>query len=106
MIGTTMEQDKQGHIISALEELGTFHPEGSYWYLPLIGVDPMSRGLGVGSALLRTALAVCDDDGLPAYLESTNPRNVSLYERHGFKVVGQVQHGTCPAFTPMVRESQ
>ena len=28
-----------------------------------------------------------------AYLESSNPRNMSLYERHGFESMGKVQIG-------------
>jgi hypothetical protein len=35
-------------------------------------------------------LAVCDDEGLPCLLVSTNPRNLSFYERLGFRVDGEV----------------
>ncbi len=38
-----------------------------------------------------------------AYLESTNPLNVPLYERHGFEVVGTIEVGDAPAVYPMVR---
>ena len=47
-----------------------FHPVVEHWYLPVMGVDPFVQGRGHGSALLRHALAACDRDGLPAYLES------------------------------------
>jgi hypothetical protein len=38
-----------------------------------------------------------------AYLESTNPKNIPLYERHGFEVLGTIQVGTSPAVCPMLR---
>jgi ribosomal protein S18 acetylase RimI-like enzyme len=37
--------------------------------------------------MLRAVLDEADKTGTPAYLESSNERNLSLYERHGFKVV-------------------
>jgi GNAT superfamily N-acetyltransferase len=66
-------------------------------------VDPAHRGKGYGTALLGFALEQCDRDGVPAYLESTNPRNMSLYRRHGFEPVGRIQEGTSPVIVPMVR---
>ena len=44
-----------------------------------------------------------DAAGLPAYLESSNPRNISLYERHGFEIMGRIQVGDGPLVTPMLR---
>jgi RimJ/RimL family protein N-acetyltransferase len=32
-------------------------------------------------------LALCDRDGIGAYLESSSERSQALYERHGFQVV-------------------
>lgn len=70
--------------LDILEQMGQFHPEEPHWYLPTLGVDPIFQNCGQGSALLRKALKQCDEDGLTAYLESSNPRNIPLYERHGF----------------------
>jgi len=39
-----------------------------------------------------------------AYLESTNPANLSLYQRHGFEFIGNIQAGTSPPLFPMIRE--
>jgi len=36
-------------------------------------------------------LAAADTDGMPAYLESSNERSLPLYERSGFRVVGELQ---------------
>ena len=53
-----------------------------HWYLPLIGVDPLHQSKGWGTALLQYALDQVDREHLPAYLESSNPRNIPLYQRH------------------------
>lgn len=87
-----------------MQAMESFHPEGPHWYLPLIGIDPARQGEGLGGALLRHAAALSDRDGVPAYLESSNPRNVSLYRRHGFEPLGEIQFGNSPLFTPMLRK--
>jgi ribosomal protein S18 acetylase RimI-like enzyme len=74
--------------------------------LPFIAVDPAYQGKGHGEALMAYALARCDRDKLPAYLESTNPRNVSLYRRHGFEPIGTIQVGSAPPIVPMLRRAR
>ena len=93
-------------VMAFFELMGTHHPTEPHWYLPLIGVDPSCQGEGHGGALMRHALDRCDRDRLPAYLESSNPRNVSLYLRHGFEIVGKIQVGTSPVLTPMYRKAR
>ncbi|MGX5734764.1 GNAT family N-acetyltransferase [Bosea thiooxidans] len=85
------------------EAMARYHPEVPHWYLPLIGADPTRQGRGIGSALMRHALARCDRDGVAAYLESSNPRNIPLYRRHGFEILGTIQVGSSPVLTPMLR---
>jgi GNAT superfamily N-acetyltransferase len=60
--------------------------EDPHWYLAIIGVDPARQGHGVGAALLRSRLRRCDQERLPAYLESSNLENVPLYQHFGFRV--------------------
>lgn len=91
-------------IFGVFEEMAKYHPSGPHWYLPLIGVDPSQQGNGIGSALMKHALIPCDRDGTLAYLESSNPRNISLYERHGFEVIGEIQVGSSPTMRPMLRK--
>ena len=43
-------------------------------------------------------------DGTIAYLESSNPRNVPFYQRHGFETTHVVQVGSSPTFTLMTRQ--
>lgn len=85
------------------EAMARYHPEIPHWYLPLIGTDPMRQGQGIGGALMHHALARCDRDGTAAYLESSNPRNIPLYQRHGFEILGTIQIGSSPVLTPMQR---
>jgi ribosomal protein S18 acetylase RimI-like enzyme len=63
----------------------------------------MSQGRGYGSALLRHVVEGCDRQQILAYLEATSPRNMRLYARHGFEVLGTIQVGTLPPLYPMVR---
>jgi ribosomal protein S18 acetylase RimI-like enzyme len=86
-----------------LEQMEEHHIREPHWYLPMIGVEPSQQGRGLGSALLAHRLAECDAQGLPAYLESSNPANVPLYERHGFRVVAEIQSGDSPTAWPMLR---
>ena len=95
--------EEVGRVFELMDE---YHPKEDVWYLPIIGVDPAHQGLGLGSALMKAALRHCDEAGLPAYLESSNPRNISLYERHGFEATGVIQHGSSPVITPMYRQAQ
>ena len=76
------------------------------WYLEYLGVDPRSQSLGLGSLILKDSLSKIDDLHQPAYLESSNPRNMSLYERHGFKAVNKFQFGEGPLIHTMFREAR
>jgi ribosomal protein S18 acetylase RimI-like enzyme len=86
------------------EKMSSYHPHEPHWYLPLLGVDPLHYGKGLGSALLQYALVMCDQDNKYAYLESSNPKNISLYERHGFELLGTIQVNTSPSIFPMLRK--
>lgn len=85
------------------ELMAQHHPHEPHWYLSMIGTDPSRQGRGLGSALLEAALARCDAAGATAYLESSNPANIPLYERFGFRVTGLIQPGDFPPLVPMLR---
>jgi GNAT superfamily N-acetyltransferase len=76
--------------VQAMELMEKHHPEEPHWYLMLIGSDPSVRGAGFGQALMRSRLDRCDAEGVPAYLENSNPRNESYYLRFGFEVTGEI----------------
>jgi GNAT superfamily N-acetyltransferase len=78
-----------------------------HWYLGYLGARRGRQGQGLGTQLLREVLACADTDGVPAYLESSNERNLPLYERNGFRVIGDLRalgHG--PTIWRMWREPQ
>jgi ribosomal protein S18 acetylase RimI-like enzyme len=99
----TAKSEHLDDLLATFEKMGQWHPEEVHWYLPLIGVEPNAQGKGIGAELMRHAVARCDRERALAYLESSNPRNVPLYERHGFEVVREVQVGSSPPAFPMVR---
>ena len=86
------------------EKMGNYHPNEPHWYLPLLGVDPFYHGKGLGSALMKHAIDICDRDDKFAYLESSSPKNVPFYERHGFELLGKIQVNTSPPIFPMLRK--
>jgi ribosomal protein S18 acetylase RimI-like enzyme len=88
---------------AVMKAMAGHHPHEPHWYLPLIAADPHWIGQGLGGLLLKHALRRCDEQGVAAYLESSNPRNISLYQRHGFEITGRIQSGPSPVVTPMVR---
>jgi len=106
VIERTVAPSVRPDLVAVFEQMAAHHPDGPHWYLPLIGVDPARQGGGRGAALLAYALRQCDRDHLPAYLESTNPRNRSLYERHGFEALGTIQVGGSPPLIPMLRRAR
>jgi GNAT superfamily N-acetyltransferase len=65
------------------------HPVEPHYYLQYIGCCRRYQGRGIGAALLKKGISICDERGMPAYLECSNPRNVPFYERHGFIVTHQ-----------------
>ena len=67
--------------------LGERTPSRPHYHLNFLGVLPDHRGRGLGSTLIRDVTRRLDRAGLPAYLENTKERNLSLYERHGFRVL-------------------
>jgi GNAT superfamily N-acetyltransferase len=103
-----MLQSVQAELLMDLSAFGDQvheqHPAVDHWYLPITGVDPFFQGKGLGSTLLRHALAECDRVDLPAYLEASTPRSRVLYERLGFRVTEVIQVGTSPTVFAMLRE--
>jgi GNAT superfamily N-acetyltransferase len=87
--------------------LGRVHPRTPNWYLFAIGVEPAHQGQGAGGALLRSRLERVDREGADAYLESSKPGNIPLYEHFGFQVreVPPLPVGA-PVVTPMFRPAR
>jgi GNAT superfamily N-acetyltransferase len=77
-------------VLELIERFETSHPrQRPHYYLSLLGTHPDCRGQGLGMALLAENLASMDAEGVPTYLESSNPANNRRYERLGFRQVGE-----------------
>ena len=59
-----------------------------HYYLSILGVSPKEQGRGLGGSLLRPVLDEADAKGIPSYLTTFSPRNISFYERMGFHSAG------------------
>ena len=66
--------------------IARLHPAQPYWYLEVVGVDPLARGLGIGTRLLEPVLHLADEAGQLCYLETMTERNVGWYRSLGFEV--------------------
>jgi GNAT superfamily N-acetyltransferase len=80
------------------------HPHEPHWYLNVVSTLPSRQGNGLGSTILQPVLAEADAEGWPCYLESSNPRNISLYHRHGFAETGELPLPDGPSLVQMWRE--
>ena len=77
-------------VLDLMERFERAHPRyRPHYYLSLLGTANAHRGQGIGMQLLRDNLAVIDEEGAPAYLESTNPANNRRYESVGFTAIGE-----------------
>ncbi len=83
---------RAAEVLALFERLERKHPDGPpHYYLSLLGTHPDHRGKGLGMALLADNLATVDSEGMPAYLESSNPDNDVRYERLGFVRAGSFE---------------
>jgi GNAT superfamily N-acetyltransferase len=78
-------------VMRGMGQVDRLHPTEPHMHLALLGTDPPAQGRGRGSAALAPGLALADDEGLPAYLETSKERNISFYARFGFRVIEEVR---------------
>jgi GNAT superfamily N-acetyltransferase len=95
---------KVPRMIGALTAIEKVHPKEEHYYLEVLGTHQGSQSKGVGSAVITHVLERCDAEGMPAYLESSNPRNIPFYARHGFETTREIEVGKgAPTVTAMWR---
>ena len=83
--------DRISQVLEAFTEVNANHPSQPHWYLQAVGTVPEMQGKGRAAKLLRPILKICDKEGIGAYLESTNPRNLSFYYRLGFEIQKELE---------------
>ena len=77
-------------VMELLDRFAASHPrEEPHYYLSLLGTHPDHRGGGLGMALLAHNLERMDAEGIPTFLESSNPGNNARYEGLGFRQIGE-----------------
>ncbi|EAS27829.1 acetyltransferase [Coccidioides immitis RS] len=65
-------------------------PQG-YYHCNIVAVLPGMHGKGIGKKLVEIVTDQADKEGMGCYLESSKAEpNVKIYERMGFKVVGDL----------------
>jgi ribosomal protein S18 acetylase RimI-like enzyme len=94
--------------LERLKSLGALmqehHPTDPHFYLWILAVDASRQGQGLGARLMAPVLAHLDACAIPAYLESSNPRNVPFYERAGFATRAEFRPEGGPLLTAMWRD--
>ncbi|WP_369201027.1 GNAT family N-acetyltransferase [Streptomyces sp. PU-14G] len=83
-----------GSRLAAHEEmerlLRPHRPTEPVWFLATVGVTPGRQGQGLGSAVVRPGVEAAREAGVPAYLETSDERNLPFYKRLGFTVEAEV----------------
>lgn len=76
-------------VMEVFDRFDASHPTSEeHFYLSLLGTHPDHRGRGIGMRLLADDLALIDEAGTPAYLESSNDVNLDRYRSVGFEPFG------------------
>lgn len=78
------ERARFDRLLAVQREIRAAALPGPHSYLFMLAVDPAAQGRGLGGTLLRACLARSSAEGVPCYLETSNPVNVTFYEKHGF----------------------
>lgn len=78
-------------------------PHSEVFWLALLSA---ARGQGLGGSLLQSALEYSDTHQVGCYLVSSNARNISFYERYGFRKILPLPIADELVVTGMWREPQ
>lgn len=102
-MGSLLSREQLDRMLTLNLLVDEIHPQERHWYLGMLATRAVVQGSGAGTRMMAHTLERVDADGLPAYLESTNPANISFYERHGFEIVGEARLPDGPGLTQMRR---
>ncbi|MFC7328006.1 GNAT family N-acetyltransferase [Marinactinospora rubrisoli] len=83
--------DRAAAVARADELLAPHRPAEPCWFLATVGVRGDVQGRGLGGRVIAPGLRAADESGRPAFLETSEPRNVRFYRRLGFTVTAEVR---------------
>ncbi|MFD3508837.1 GNAT family N-acetyltransferase [Nocardia sp. NPDC058666] len=66
-------------------------PSTPHWYLGNVATHPSYAGHRWGRKAIAAGLGEAEKAGLPAYLETATARNVGMYQRAGWSLVGETE---------------
>lgn len=88
----------------AEEALAPYRLNEPCWFLGVVGVEPGRQRHGLGSAVLEPGLDAAEQEGVPAFLETSTEGGMRFYRRLGFEVTAEVElPGGGPRTWAMVR---
>lgn len=82
--------------------LSQAHKYGA-WHLAFLATHPAHQRRGVARLLLDHVLLRAEADGTPVWLETSEPVNVTIYEKFGFATLASVEGDDLPTFWIMLR---
>ena len=90
------------------EVAAKYKPAVPHYYLGVIGTDPSSRGLGIGTQLLGAFCEASASDPLSSgvYLETAQASNLRFYERAGFIETGRGALGSSTLWCMYLRHNR
>lgn len=86
-----------------IEKLSESEPTQKHCEVFFIGLKPSARNKGIGKSLLKPVLDYADTNQVGCYLVSSNARNISFYERHGFQKYCPIEISSSYSMTGMWR---
>ncbi|WP_350347734.1 GNAT family N-acetyltransferase [Agromyces sp. G08B096] len=92
-----------GSRLAVLGALRLPAPPTEAWTLETVGVDPAHQGAGLGSAVTLAGLETAGEHGAPVALETSDERNVRLYQRLGFETTATTFVQSGPTVYSMLR---
>jgi ribosomal protein S18 acetylase RimI-like enzyme len=95
-------------VLEGLLQFEAAHPHDEpHYYLSFVATHDDHRGQGIGEQLLAQNLELIDAEHMPAYLESSNPKNLERYRRLGFEPLTEFSMpDNGPAVTTMWRPAR
>ncbi|BAZ45298.1 GCN5-related N-acetyltransferase [Chondrocystis sp. NIES-4102] len=82
-----------------------FEPKQVHCEVMWIALIPEARGKGIGRDLLSPVLNHADEQQVSCYLVSSNLKNISFYEGHGFRQIFSIPINSQLSLTGMWRDA-